>query len=591
MDSSDIMIAAQQGYDEDNAVVASNGTVYLVAWADRRNSSLQTYATRVSNSGQVLDGTGFTLCSSSINLPWALSSNGTDFLAVWADYRNPPYVDLYGARVTGSGTVVDTTGLAVSANTASDEGAAQISSNGTDYLVVWRLRSVSGPSTSQILGSRISASASSTSAVLDTTSLVLSASSSYNKRPTVASAGLDYLVAWDDVGASSGTSDLYNAWVSSTGTVTSGSGFPLTGTVSSLDQTEPAVASNGSNYLVVWTDTESGGAQQIYGARVSLTGNLLDAPYLALTDALRERQSPAVASNGTDYFVTWMDYRNTNWDIYGTRVLGSSSSAVVDPDGIAISTDSAFQNAPAVASDGTDYLVVWRQDPASRGDIYGARVTSTGEVLDTSGIAISTDTVEHYTPRVASNGSNYLVVWAEYQETTSWDTYAARVSTEGEVLDTSGIAISTAEREQYDPDVASDGTDYFAVWTDYRSGTDTDVYGARVSGSGVVQDTSGLGVCTSTVQQASARVTYDGTSYVTTWADFHWDSNWAVFATQVTSSGIVSSEFAVTGTVRPTNPDPIVASAGGQQSFIVFSQYDVAPDQGSRRIHGRFLSF
>ena len=83
-------------------------------------------------------------------------------------------------------------------------------------------------------------------------------------------------------------------------------------------------------------------------ARVTREGGTIDVPPLAITASIRERQSPTVTSNGTDYFVTWMDYRNINWDIYGTRVLGSgaSSSAVLDPSGILISGDSAFQNAP-----------------------------------------------------------------------------------------------------------------------------------------------------------------------------------------------------------------------------------------------------
>src|SRR5262245_44232450 len=41
------------------------------------------------------------------------------------------------------------------------------------------------------------------------------------------------------------------------------------------------------------------------------------------------------------------------------------------------------------------------------------------------------------------------------------------------------------------PDVASDGTNYFAVWEDYRSGP-SDIYGARVESDGHVVDQSGI---------------------------------------------------------------------------------------------------
>ena len=587
LDSSDIMIASGTNYDETSAVVASNGTVYLVAWSDSRSGTSRVYANRVSSAGAVLDGTGFTLSGTSEQYMQAVASNGTDFFAMWLDYRNAGTRDLYGTRVTGSGVVVDGTGLAVSATASIQETNASLASDGLDYLATWTAWNTSA-STFQILGSRISASAGSLSAVLDTTSLVLSANASH-KHSTVTRASSGYLVAWD--GTSMGQTDLYNDWVSSSGTVSTGSGFAVS-TVSSLMQTEPAVASNGSNYLVVWTET-AGSTVMIYGTRVTKYGGVLDVPGLQLTTASRERQSPVVASNGTDYLVAWMDYRDINWDIYGARVLGSgsSSSAVVDSNGFAISTDSSFENAPAVGSNGTDYLVAWRRDPSSRGDVYGARVTSAGVVQDTTAIAIATNTVEHYTPRVASNGTNYFVVWAEYAS--SFDIHGARVSGAGVVLDTSSIVISSALGDQYDPDVASNGTDFFAVWTDYRSGTNTDVYGARVSGSGSVLDSSGLALCTETVQQASPRTAFDGTNYVAAWADYRWGTSWGIYATQVTGSGTVvtPSGFSVVYSVRDTEPALALASGGGQQSMVVYSRYDTEPSTGSRRARGSFFSF
>jgi hypothetical protein len=110
-----------------------------------------------------------------------------------------------------------------------------------------------------------------------------------------------------------------------------------------------------------------------------------------------------------------MDNRDVNWNVHGARVLGSgpSSSAVVDPGGIVVSAHPNFQNDLDVASNGTDYFVVWRQAVGSKADLYGARVTSAGVVQDTSGIAIATSAADHFTPRVASNGTHYFVAWTE----------------------------------------------------------------------------------------------------------------------------------------------------------------------------------
>ena len=74
------------------------------------------------------------------------------------------------------------------------------------------------------------------------------------------------------------------------------------------------------------------------------------------------------------------------------------------------------QTEPAVASDGTDYLVVWsdyRPNGVS-GHIVGARVTASGTVLDGTGIVISTGAGTQRTPAVAFDGTNYLVVWSDF---------------------------------------------------------------------------------------------------------------------------------------------------------------------------------
>lgn len=108
-----------------------------------------------------------------------------------------------------------------------------------------------------------------------------------------------------------------------------------------------------------------------------------------LLPAPDEQQQPAVASDGTNYFVVWEDRRNpTMWDIYGARV--SPDGQMLDPGGIPISTNvENYQHQPSVAFDGTNYLVVWADDrdnhpPTGAMHIYGARVSRQGVVLDRS---------------------------------------------------------------------------------------------------------------------------------------------------------------------------------------------------------------
>ncbi|MDD5528780.1 MAG: T9SS type A sorting domain-containing protein [bacterium] len=58
-------------------------------------------------------------------------------------------------------------------------------------------------------------------------------------------------------------------------------------------------------------------------------------------------------------------------------------------------------------------------------------------------------------------------------------------------LNAQDFAISTANQDQLYPDVAFDGTNFWTVWADKRSGT-YQIYGARITPNGVLLDTNGI---------------------------------------------------------------------------------------------------
>ena len=140
----------------------------------------------------------------------------------------------------------------------------------------------------------------------------------------------------------------------------------------------------------------------------------------------------------------------------------------------------AGQYDPAVASNGDLYLVVWQDDRLYDDHIYGARVTADGEVLDPAGIPITPLTYgDQEAPVVASDGDDFLVVYGDDSRSLDFDLYATRVRSDGTVVEPEGIAVSTADGDQYSPGLAFDGTNYLAVWDDGR-GSSYDIYGARI---------------------------------------------------------------------------------------------------------------
>ena len=114
----------------------------------------------------------------------------------------------------------------------------------------------------------------------------------------------------------------------------------------------------------------------------------------------RSRPRPTMTSaiprsrfDGTNYLVAWQDNPSSSGEhyesVYAARVSpgrhrsGSRRNS-------RLAGWARAEGDPAVASDGTNYLVVWDKSPDLSGqnrDILAARVSPTGEVLDPTGKA------------------------------------------------------------------------------------------------------------------------------------------------------------------------------------------------------------
>src|SRR5207244_5038247 len=90
--------------------LACGGTEYLVTWSDDRGGvSDHVFAARVLADGTVLDGTGLLVSADSLDEP-AVDFDGTNFVSAWSDTR----ASVYAARIAPDGTVLDPSGIRVS---------------------------------------------------------------------------------------------------------------------------------------------------------------------------------------------------------------------------------------------------------------------------------------------------------------------------------------------------------------------------------------------------------------------------------------------------------------------------------------------
>lgn len=550
-------------YNQSNPAVVFNGSNYFVVWQDNRYniSNWEIFGARVNTSGIVLDPDGI-LISYATGHQWypAVARDGTNCLVVWGDRRSGTREDIYGARVSSSGTVIDPDGFPISTVAQNGQYFPSVAFDGTNYLVVWDdYRST----THNIYGARVTPAG----AVLDPNGRVISNAARDQLYPTIAFGDTNYLVVWDDY-RSNVDFDIYGARVDVSGSVIDFNGIIVSSAINY--QLLPASAFGVDNYLVVWEDTRGQTYFDIRGARVSPSGLILNSSSIPISTATNDQMSPAVAFDGTNYLVVWADMRTNVWDIYGTRV--DQSGNVLNPAGIVISNAANYQEKPAVAFDGTNYLVVWQD---KRGgtyyDIYGTRVNQSGTVLNPTGISISNAALDQVEPEVAFDGTNYLVVWEDYRNTsTAPDIYCTRVNPSGTVLNPNGIAISTASQYQMIPKVAFSGTNYLVVWLDNRNGN-WDIYGARITPTGTVLDPNGIPICTHISTQMSPAVGFDGTNYVVVWQDTR-NGSFDIYGALINVSGSIVQNFVVS-TRNGHQIDPAVVIGPSGQVFTLYSGY------------------
>jgi len=260
-----------------------------------------------------------------------------------------------------------------------------------------------------------------------------------------------------------------------------------------------SIAWNGQNYLATMQI-----GNEIHACRISPTGAMLDAYNGLFVSAGADA---SVASDGTDWFVVYTVMTGSGSRIYGVKI---SASGQVGYSGRLCSTESS-QTVPNVSWTGGVYLVAFQDQRSDAGDIYAVRVQPDGTVLDSVGFAVCAASGTQTSPSVASLGTgNSLVAWQDGRAPSSAaDVYAARVNDKGVVLDPNGLAICNQPDDQKYIDTAGFAGQYIVVWEDRRS-EPWQAYKARVDAQGHVLDPDGVPVCQSATRwQQQPRVAAD----------------------------------------------------------------------------------
>ena len=316
-------------------------------------------------------------------------------------------------------------------------------------------------------------------------------------------------------------------------------GFTITGDLTT------AIGFDGTNYLLV-TSRGQQSPSGLFGRIVSDSGQALN-DFQITTEGF----NPAIAFDGSNYLVTF----DRNGQIFGTRV--SPSGTVLDgPSGFPISTSlpsgASTNFLSASAFDGANCLVVWNKFVVDNYEIFGRFVTPAGQVLDE--FEIFSAPGEQGFPSIAFDGTNYLIAWRDTRTgsgpSEDTDIFGTRVTPSGVVLDPGGIAIVTAPGFQGDkPQIAFDGTNYFVVWSEIQTlgvspPVDGRIMGRRISTDGTLlggtADSEGIAITTISSSH-NPTVAFDGTDFMVAWAvgSYPIFPPTGIFAARVSKDGIL----------------------------------------------------
>ena len=211
-----------------------------------------------------------------------------------------------------------------------------------------------------------------------------------------------------------------------------------------------------------------------------------------------------------------------------------------------ICTAATSQFAPQIISDGAGgYIITWYDlRNGSNDDIYVQKINASGVVQWTAnGVAVSTANRDQFVPQIVSDGAGgAIITWQDQRNGSfNYDIYAQRVNASGVVQWTAdGVAITNAANNQQNPQIASDGAGGAIItWMDQRGST-FDVYAQRINASGVVQwTTDGVALSTAGNSQFNPQLVSDGAGgAIITWQDNRF-SNWDIYAQKINGAGAV----------------------------------------------------
>ena len=316
------------------------------------------------------------------------------------------------------------------------------------------------------------------------------------QQPSIAFDGEDYLVAWTEYDGSN--FEIRAAQVNGAGTLVQPIGF-LSPQGDGKDDRRPAVAWNGTRFLVAWELTFGTGDIDVFGRLVSRAGFPIGPPFPIV--APTGKPDRPLGGGGRRHLLRGVERRphrgRRHQGYAGHQRAARCSTGRV---GTTLTTAANAETQPDIAATSGALLVSYQHlVAAGNPDVYAQRANLSLQPIGAP-IPLATSGAPEQDAKVASNGSAYLVVWGG-----TGDIRGRRVLTDGSLPDGAPIPISTAPDSQSLPDVAFNGA-YLVAWKDNRNFWN-EIWAGRVASDGTVQDPSGFRVFDQATNMGTGAIT------------------------------------------------------------------------------------
>jgi hypothetical protein len=238
----------------------------------------------------------------------------------------------------------------------------------------------------------------------------------------------------------------------------------------------PDIAFGNDNYMVVWSDARISNRINIYGARVTPAGTVLDPDGILIGPYVDEVQlEPSIAFTGTRFFVVWLHHA-PEFGVAGRFVNCDGTLG----DTVRIANTVHECSRISVAYDGTNFLVVWTEYTFF---LKGQFVSGDGNPIG-SPFMIATAVELAGSASLSFDGDAYTVVYT-IRNGNNYEVWGQQYDTSGNLLGPAFI-ISNPANSSYDSYIVVGDTNYLNVWThmEYPS----DIYGNLDLGVGIGSD-------------------------------------------------------------------------------------------------------